>query len=102
MHLPWKTQYGLLWLLFAEAHWLPKALAFLLEKLYSGALTIIAVVKPFQTRPASVSTKKEPGFCVECSAIATTEALFKVAGVIMLRRYCSKCLPGADYQVGKY
>ena len=60
------------------------------------------MVKPFQTRPASISTKKEPGFCVECSAVATTEALFKVAGVIMLRRYCSKCLPGADYQVGKY
>jgi hypothetical protein len=25
-----------------------------------------------------------------------------VNGVIMLRRYCNKCLPRADYQVGKY
>lgn len=65
-------------------------------------MIISAVVKPFQTRPASISTKKEPGFCVECSAIATTEALFKVAGVIMLRRYCDKCLPSADYKAGKY
>jgi len=60
------------------------------------------VVKPFQTRPASISTKKEPGYCVECSAVATTEALFKLTGVIMLRKYCNKCLPSADYEVGKY
>jgi hypothetical protein len=62
----------------------------------------MAVVKPYQTRPATPSTKKESGFCVECSAIATTEALFRVEGVIMLRRYCNKCAPSADYEVAKY
>lgn len=62
---------------------------------------MLAVVKPYQTRPASISTKKEPGFCVECSAVATTEALFKVEGVIMLRRYCNKCASSADYELAK-
>lgn len=57
------------------------------------------MVKPFKTRPASVSTKKEPGFCVECSAIATNEALFKVSGVIMVRKYCKKCLADAEYEM---
>lgn len=46
-----------------------------------------------------MSTKKEPGYCIECSARATTEALFKVAGVIMLRRYCNKCVAKADYKI---
>jgi hypothetical protein len=48
-----------------------------------------------------MSTKKEPGYCVECSAIATKVALFKVEGVIMLRRYCDRCVVKADYEAGK-
>ena len=70
---------------------------------YIGLVNLFRLlVKPFQTRPASMSTKKEPGICVECSAIATTEALFRVDGVIMLRRYCNKCLPSAQYELSKY
>ena len=64
-------------------------------------MVILIVVKPYQTRPAVVGTNKTPGFCITCSAVATTEALFKVEGVIMLRRYCNKCVAGADYEMGK-
>ncbi|MGI0005728.1 MAG: hypothetical protein ACREAI_04880 [Nitrososphaera sp.] len=53
--------------------------------------------KPFQTRPTSLGTKKSPGFCVTCSAIATTEALFKLEDAIVIQRYCDKCLPNAEY-----
>jgi hypothetical protein len=60
------------------------------------------VVKPFQTRPASMTTKKEVGFCVECSAKATSEALFKLSGAIIVRRYCDECLPGAKFEIEKY
>jgi hypothetical protein len=69
MYLPWKAQYRLLWLLFAQTQRFPKTIASkspsppsLIEKSYR-ALTIFAVVKPFQIRPASIGTKKEPVRC---------------------------------------
>jgi hypothetical protein len=61
---------------------------------------ITLVVKPFEKRPVSLSTKKSPGLCIVCSAIATTEALFKVENVTVVQRYCDKCLPKADYKIG--
>lgn len=72
------------------------------SKVYSQHMAIEIVVKPYQTRPAVLGTNKMPGFCITCSAVATTEALFKVEGIIMLRRYCNKCVTGADYEMGKY
>ena len=48
-----------------------------------------------------MGTSKSPGFCITCSAIATTEALFKVDGVIMVRRYCNKCVSKADYELDR-
>ncbi|HZB00095.1 MAG TPA: hypothetical protein VE308_03625, partial [Nitrososphaera sp.] len=58
---------------------------------------IIALLKPYQTRPASHSTKKSQGFCIICGEMATTEALFKLEGAMIIQRYCEKCLPGARY-----
>lgn len=60
------------------------------------------MVKPFKTRPVNLSTKKAPGFCITCSAIATTEALFQFEGVVVVQRFCDKCLPMADYVVGAH
>jgi hypothetical protein len=57
-----------------------------------------AVVKPFKTVPVEVNTKKTPGYCVICSRVATTHALFKGEGVVILQRYCDGCLPKADYE----
>jgi hypothetical protein len=58
-------------------------------------------VKPFETRPAGNSTKKLPGFCIVCSAIATTEAIFQLEDATILQRYCDEHLTGADYTLGK-
>lgn len=58
---------------------------------------MLMVEKPYQTRPALSSTKKAPGFCIVCGAAATTEALFRVQGAIIIQRYCDKCLSGAKY-----
>ena len=69
----------------------------MVENLYSERRTILIVEKPFQTRPVLSSTKKAPGFCIVCGAPATTEALFKVVGAIIIQRYCDKCLSGAKY-----
>jgi len=69
----------------------------MVENLYSEHRTILIVEKPFQTRPVLSSTKKAPGFCIVCGAPATTEALFKVVGAIIIQRYCDKCLSGAKY-----
>jgi hypothetical protein len=55
------------------------------------------MVRPFQTRPALHSTKKSPGFCITCGEIATTEALFKLEGAMIIQRYCDKCLSSAQY-----
>lgn len=64
---------------------------------YKQIVPIDGVIKPFETRPVSVSTKKLPGFCVKCSAVATTEALFQLEDAILVQRYCDKCLPDAQY-----
>ena len=55
------------------------------------------MTKPFETRPVTMGTKKSAGFCVMCSAVATTEALFKVPDAVIIQRYCDACLPKADY-----
>ena len=58
-------------------------------------------MKPYETRPALHSTKKLPGFCIVCSVVATTEALFQLEDATILQRYCDKHLAGADYTIGK-
>lgn len=69
------------------------------ESHLSGCMDAICiVVKPFQTRPAAVGTKGSSGFCVLCAATATTEALFKVEGAIIVQRYCDRCLSQANYE----
>jgi hypothetical protein len=55
------------------------------------------MTKPFETRPAMSSTKKAPGFCITCAAVATTEALFKLEDAIIIQRYCDGCLSDAKY-----
>ncbi|HLG36940.1 MAG TPA: hypothetical protein VI338_02295 [Nitrososphaera sp.] len=59
------------------------------------------MAKPFQTRPAGTGTSKSPGFCIVCSAAATTEALFKVEDAIVIQRFCDKHLAGANYTMAK-
>ena len=58
------------------------------------------MVKPFETKSAASGTKKPPGFCIICSAVATTVALFKIDGAVIIQRYCNKCLPKANYEMG--
>ncbi len=55
------------------------------------------MLRPYQTRPALHTTKKSSGFCITCGEIATTEALFKLEGAMIVQRYCDKCLPSARY-----
>ena len=55
------------------------------------------MLRPYQTRPALHTTKKSPGFCITCGGIATTEALFKLEGAMIIQRYCDKCLSNAQY-----
>jgi len=62
---------------------------------------MIAVVKPYETRPATTSTKKAPGFCITCGKIATTEALFQLEDAVIIQRFCDNCLHLADYKIGK-
>ena len=57
------------------------------------------MTKPFETRSAKSTTKSQPGFCVRCSALATTEALFQLEDAVIIQRYCDKCLPDADYDL---
>ena len=64
--------------------------------------SLMTVVKPFETRSAISSTKKSPGFCITCGKVATTEALFRVEGAIIIQRFCDKCLPKADYEIGTH
>ena len=45
------------------------------------------MLKLYQTRPALHTTKKSPGFCITCGEIATTEALFKLQGAMIIQRY---------------
>ena len=55
------------------------------------------MTKPYDTRPATSSNKKASGFCITCAATATTEALFKIDGAIVIQRYCDACLRNAKY-----
>ena len=55
------------------------------------------MTKPFETRPVTMGTKKSAGSCVMCSAVATTEAPFKVPDAVVMQRFCDACLPMADY-----
>lgn len=57
-------------------------------------------MKPFETRPVKSNTKKSSGFCVTCSAMATTEALFQLEDAVIIQRFCDKCLPKANYEIG--
>jgi hypothetical protein len=54
------------------------------------------MVKPFETRPATAGNKGG-GFCILCGKPATTEALFRLEGAIVIQRYCDTCLPKANY-----
>jgi hypothetical protein len=55
-------------------------------------------IRPYMTRPALSGTNKSPGYCIVCAGIATTEALFKLDGVVIIQRYCDKCLSTAQYK----
>jgi hypothetical protein len=57
------------------------------------------MLKPFQTRPATVGTKQSVGFCVICATKATTEALFQLKDCVVIQRYCDECLPDAHYDI---
>jgi hypothetical protein len=59
------------------------------------------MVKPFQTRSASNGTKKAPGFCITCSAVATTEALFQLEDAVVIQRFCDKHIADANYDLRK-
>ena len=48
-------------------------------------------------RPVTMGTKKTVGFCVICSAVATTEALLKVPDAAIIQRFCDACPPKANY-----
>jgi|GEM_PF-1207033 len=61
---------------------------------------MVSVMKPFETRPATTSTKKASGFCIICSNVATTEALFQLQDAVIIQRFCDKCLPKANYEAG--
>ena len=54
--------------------------------------------RPYSTRPVTTELRKPSGFCFDCGALATTEALFQEDSVIVLQRYCDKCLPHAMRQ----
>lgn len=58
-------------------------------------------MKPFEKRPAANGSSKSPGFCIVCSAVATTEALFQLEDAVILQRYCDKHIGDANYSVGK-
>ena len=58
------------------------------------------MAKPFETRPVTLSAKHAAGFCVSCSAIASTMALFQLEDAVLIQRYCDKCLPTANYVMG--
>lgn len=62
----------------------------------------MTVVKPYETRPASTSTKKASGFCIVCGKVATTEALFQLQDAVIIQRFCDICLPKANYEMGTH
>jgi hypothetical protein len=69
-------------------------------KTYRRDHLLNSMAKPFQTRPAG-SAGKSPGFCIVCSAVATTEALFKLEDAVIVQRFCDKHIAGANYTLGK-
>lgn len=62
-------------------------------------LVNVVMLKPFQTRIATMKTSKVPMYCVICSAKATTEALFKLDECIVVQKYCDRCLDKAEYEL---
>jgi hypothetical protein len=74
-----------------------------MPKLYSPDQRMDAVVKlkPFETKPATMSTKQSPGICIVCSKVATTVALFQLQDAVIIQRYCDGCLPKANYEIGR-
>jgi hypothetical protein len=57
------------------------------------------VQKPYHTRAIVARRNKTAGVCGACSAIATTEALFQLEECVLIRKYCDKCLPDAEYEI---
>ena len=70
-------------------------------KPYRDEQYMLIVVKPYQTRPAGVSTSKSAGFCIVCSAVATTEALFQLEDAVVIQRFCDKHISEANYDLRK-
>ena len=56
-------------------------------------------MQPFETRPEIISTKKLPGFCIVCSDVATTKAIFQLEDATIIWRYCDKHLADASYSL---
>jgi hypothetical protein len=54
-------------------------------------------IRPYETRPVLAAKNKSPGYCIICAAVATTEALFRLDGAVIVQRYCDKCLSDAKY-----
>ncbi|MEO9320672.1 MAG: hypothetical protein ABI361_08375 [Nitrososphaera sp.] len=52
--------------------------------------------KPTTTKPIITGARKQPGFCIKCAAPATVEAHFKESGVVIVERYCDKCIVNAS------
>jgi len=73
-----------------------------LTNLYNKQQPGDSVMKPFETRSATSSAKKAPGFCIVCGKIATTEALFQLEDAVVIQRFCDICLPKANYEAGTH
>jgi hypothetical protein len=60
---------------------------------------MVVATRPFATRPVQLALRKKVAFCIECDkAVATTAALFKVEGAIIVRKYCDACIKDAVYK----
>ena len=68
----------------------------LLLLIYTGIHLKTPTRKPFETRPAPPSKKRftgaHRGYCIICANEADKEALFRESGVILVEKYCDKCL----------
>jgi hypothetical protein len=74
-----------------------ESIKYLTYFLHTNNLGEIVMAKPFETRPATSSNKNASGFCIVCASVATTEALFKIDGAVIIQRYCDACLHDAKY-----
>ncbi|AIC15317.1 hypothetical protein NVIE_010880 [Nitrososphaera viennensis EN76] len=55
------------------------------------------MAKSFEIRAIGPRPQKVTKYmCFYCTADATTEALFQMGNVILMRRYCDQCLPNAE------